>query len=130
MTLALVTQAPGACAKEPASLVVRPVAMAIAQSVGGLPGLTAVIGVFTGIVGYAFWPALLDRAGVRDPASRGIAHGAVAPIVVAARAAHRRERAGLPAGLVMALHALLLALLMPILMPWLLAWIGARHGHG
>ena len=101
MTLALVTQAPGACAEEPASLVVRPVAMAIAQSVGGLPGLTAVIEVFTGIVGYAFWPALLDRAGLP---------------------------AGLVMALHALLLALLMPILMPWLLAWIGARHG--HGHG
>ena len=62
MTLALVTQAPRACAEARASLAMTPVAMGIAKSVGGLPGLTTAIKVFTGIVGYAFGPALIDRA--------------------------------------------------------------------
>jgi len=68
---------------------------------------------------------------VRDPATRGIAHGAVAPILGAARAAQESERAGLAAALVMALNALLLALLMPILLPTAIDLDrGAGHGHG
>jgi len=130
VTLALVTQAPGACGAERASLAMTPFSIGIAKSVGGLPGLTTVIRVFTGIAGYAFGPALIDRASVGDPARRGIAHGAVAPILEAARAAQQTERAGVAAGLVMALNALLLALRLPILTPWLLTWIGARHGQG
>ena len=127
---AMLQAAPAVVASLAPKSVTTPVAMEIARNIGGLPGLTAVIVVLTGIVGYAFGPALLDRAGVRDPASRGIAYGAVAHIMGVARAAQESERAGSTAGLAMALNALLLALLMPTLLPWLLTWIGAAHGHG
>jgi len=130
VTLVLVTQAPGACTGERASLSMTPVAMGIAKSMGGLPGLTTVIRVFAGIVGYVFGPAPIDRASVRDTARRCIAHGAAAPILVEARAAQESKRAGLAAGLVMALNALLLALPIPIPLLRLLTWTGSRHGHG
>jgi len=127
---AVLQAAPAVMASIAPKSVTTPVAMEIAQRLGGLPGLTAVIVVVTGIVGYVFGPALLDRAGVRDPAARGIAYGAVAHIMGVARAAQESEQAGAMAGLAMAFNALVLALLMPTLLPLLWSFMGVRHGHG
>ena len=72
----------GASAPTLASLapksVTTPIAMGIAEKIGGLPSLTAVLVIFTGILGAALGPALLRRAGLRDPAGNGFAMGIAA----------------------------------------------------
>lgn len=105
--------------------VTTPVAMAIAARLSGVPGLTAVIVIVTGIVGYAFGPALLDRAGVRDPLARGLAYGTAAHIMGVARAAQEGEETAAMAGFAMALNAMVLALVLPSL--WF--WMVGGHGH-
>ncbi len=46
--------------------VTAPVAMAIAEQIGGLPSLTAVLVIVTGIFGAMFGPVALDLAGITD----------------------------------------------------------------
>jgi putative effector of murein hydrolase len=127
LALAFALQAtPAILASIAPKTVTTPVAMAIAQSIGGVPGVAAVIVVVTGIVGYAFGPALLDRLGVRDPVARGIAYGTAAHIMGAARAAQESEETAAMAGFAMALNALVLASALPAV--WL--WTGGPHAQG
>ena len=55
--------------------VTAPVAMAITESMGGPPSLTAILVVSTGILGAVTGPSVLRLVRVRDPALRGIASG-------------------------------------------------------
>lgn len=95
--------------------VTAPVAMAIAEQLGGLPSLTAILVVTTGILGAALGPALLNALRVRDPAVRGFAIGVAAHGIGTARAFQESEQAGAFSGLAMGLNILLTALLLPLL---------------
>jgi putative effector of murein hydrolase len=55
--------------------VTTPVAMGIAEQLGGLPSLTAVLVVSTGIVGAATGRYLFDAMRIQDPTVRGFALG-------------------------------------------------------
>jgi len=55
--------------------VTTPVAMGVAERIGGLPSLTAAIVIGSGIVGAALGPALLTLLGVTDWRARGLAIG-------------------------------------------------------
>jgi len=94
--------------------VTAPVAMGIAEELGGLPSLTAVLVIVTGVVGAMLGPPLLDLLGVRDWAARGVAMGTASHGIGTARALQVREVAGAFAGLAMGLNALATALLLPI----------------
>jgi len=95
--------------------VTAPVAMGIAEQMGGLPSLTAVLVILTGIVGAMLGPALLTLIGVGDWAARGVAMGTASHGIGTARALDMREVAGAFAGLAMGLNALATALMLPLL---------------
>jgi predicted murein hydrolase (TIGR00659 family) len=101
--------------------VTTPVAMGITERLGGLPSLTAVLVILTGILGAMLGPVLLDLLGVRDRCARGLALGTAAHGIATARAMQISEVAGAFAGLAMGLNALATALLLPLLWGWLFA---------
>lgn len=94
------------------------VAMGIADKLGGLPSLTAVLVMITGVIGAALGPLLLTLLGVRDPASRGLAIGTAAHGIGTARALQMSDLEGAFAGLAMGLNALATALLLPLVWGW------------
>jgi len=95
--------------------VTAPVAMAIAEELGGLPSLTAVVVIVTGILGAMIGPMVLDLLRVRDWRARGLAIGTASHGIGTARALQVNETAGAFAGLAMGLNALATALVLPIL---------------
>ncbi len=94
--------------------VTTPVAMGIAERIGGLPSLTAVVVILSGIVGAALGPLVLDLARVRDWRARGLAIGTASHGIGTARALSVNATAGAFSGLAMGLNALATALLLPL----------------
>ncbi|MCP3055059.1 LrgB family protein [Aurantimonas marianensis] len=92
-----------------------PVAMGIAEKLGGLPSLTAVLVIATGILGASLGPVLLDALGIRDPAARGFALGTASHGIGTARALQESEVAGAFSGLAMGLNALATAIILPLI---------------
>lgn len=113
----------GASAPTVASLapksVTTPIAMGIAERLGGLASLTAVFVILTGIFGAIFAAGLLKRVGVRDEASVGFALGLASHGIGTARAFQLGEQTGAFAALAMGLNGLLTALTLPWLLPLL-----------
>lgn len=109
----------GAAPEVTASLAPRsvttPVAMGIAERIGGLPSLAAVVVILSGIVGAALGPLVLDLVRVRDWRARGLAIGTAAHGIGTARALSVNATAGAFSGLAMGLNALATALLLPLL---------------
>jgi predicted murein hydrolase (TIGR00659 family) len=95
--------------------VTTPVAMGIAEKIGGIPSLTAVIVILTGVVGAVAAPALLDWLRIRDDAVKGFAIGIAAHGIGTARALQISSMAGAFAGLAIGLNALLTVLLAPLI---------------
>lgn len=95
--------------------VTTPVAMGIAEALGGLPSLTAVVVILTGIIGAMLGPGLLNLIRVRDMRVRGFAIGVAAHGIGTARALQVSEAAGAFSGLAMGLNALATAILLPLL---------------
>lgn len=96
--------------------VTAPVAMGIAERIGGIPALAAVFAVLTGLVGAITAPYLLNRLRAHDGAERGFALGTASHGIGAARALQEHPDSGAYAGLAFALQALLAALLLPLAM--------------
>jgi predicted murein hydrolase (TIGR00659 family) len=98
--------------------VTAPVAMGIAEKIGGIPALSAVFAVLTGLVGALTGKYLFDILRIRTtPAgwtARGFALGTAAHGIGAARALHVNADAGAYAGLALGLQVVLAALLMPL----------------
>lgn len=96
-----------------------PVALAIAQSVGGIAALAAVFAIVVGILGAVLGPWTLDRLRIRDIRARGLALGSVSHGIGTSRALRESETEGAFSGLAMGLTALATSLLVPLLLPLL-----------
>lgn len=95
--------------------VTAPVAMGISEQLGGLPSLTAVLVVMTGIFGAVFGPPFLTLLNIRDWRARGLAIGTASHGIGTARALQVNEVAGAFSGLAMGLNAVATAFLLPLL---------------
>jgi len=104
--------------------VTTPIAMGIAERIGGLPSLTAVLVILTGILGAVGAQGLYALFRINDPAVRGFALGTASHGIGTARAFQIGEEAGAFSALAMGLNGLLSAALLPWLMPPLLHWLG------
>ncbi|WP_210529628.1 LrgB family protein [Rubellimicrobium arenae] len=91
------------------------VAMAISESLGGNPSLTAVLVILTGIVGALVVTPLMNAMRITDYAARGFAAGLASHGIGTARAYDVSPTAGLFAGLAMALNAIATSILVPLL---------------
>ncbi len=94
--------------------VTAPVAMGIAQQLGGVPALAAVFAVLTGLIGALLAKPLFDRLRIGQPEVRGFALGTASHGIGAARALQVHPAAGAYAALALGLQVLLAALLMPL----------------
>ena len=103
--------------------VTTPIAMGISERLGGIPSLTAVLVIMTGVVGAIAVTPLMNALRVRDYAARGFAAGVAAHGIGTARAFQVNDLAGAFAGIGMALNAALTALLVPALVA-LAAFVG------
>jgi len=98
--------------------VTTPIAMGIAERIGGLPSLTAILVIATGILG-AMGASYIYRAlKIEDDAVRGFALGVASHGIGTARAFQESEQTGAFAALAMGLNGLMTALLLPVVMPW------------
>ncbi|MGR8949250.1 MAG: LrgB family protein [Gammaproteobacteria bacterium] len=96
--------------------VTTPVAMGIAEQLGGLPTLTAVVVILSGITGAMMASTLLRWFRIHDPQARGVAIGIASHGIGTARAFQMGDVVGAFSGLAMGLNALATAILVPVLM--------------
>ncbi len=92
-----------------------PIAMGVAEKIGGLPSLTAVLVILTGILGAVLGTWTLNLLRIRDWRTRGFAIGVAAHGIGTARAFQVNEVAGAFASLAMGLNGLATAALLPLL---------------
>jgi len=104
--------------------VTSPIAMAVAERLGGIPALTAAMVIGTGIFGAVFSTWLFQLLRVRSHAARGFAMGLAAHGIGTARAFQLSAEMGAFAGLAMGLNGALTALLAPWLVPLVMGWMG------
>lgn len=95
--------------------VTTPIAMGVAETIGGLPSLTAVLVILTGILGAVIAAPLLRLLRITDPSARGFAIGLASHGIGTARAFQMDEETGAFSGLGMGLNGILTALIIPIL---------------
>jgi hypothetical protein len=98
--------------------VTAPVAMGIAEKIGGVPALAAVFASITGIVSALIGKFIFDRLGIARTRvgwmARGFALGTAGHGVGAARAMQVNPDAGAMAGLALGLQVLLATVLIPL----------------
>ena len=92
-----------------------PVAMGIAEQLGGLPSLTAAAVIITGIIGAMVGSSLLKLLKVDDDKAVGLALGVASHGIGTARALELSTMAGAFSGLAMGLNAIATAVLVPLL---------------
>jgi putative effector of murein hydrolase len=92
--------------------------MGIAEKIGGIPALSAVFAVLTGLIGALSGKYLFDALRIRTThagwRARGFALGTAAHGIGAARALQVNADAGAYAGLALGLQVVLAALLLPL----------------
>jgi predicted murein hydrolase (TIGR00659 family) len=95
--------------------VTAPVAMGIAEQIGGIAALAAIGAVLTGIVGAISGKYIFDAMDIKPFAIRGFALGTASHGIGAARAMQVHPDAGAFAGLALALQAVLASLFFPLI---------------
>jgi len=101
-----------------------PIAMAVSERLGGLPSLTAVLVIGTGIFGAVTARFLFGWMKIASHEVRGFALGVASHGIGTARAFQVSAEMGAFAGLGMGLNGVVTALLAPGLIPLLLRWLG------
>jgi len=91
-----------------------PVAMGVADALGGVAALAAVFAVLTGLIGAVIAKYLFDALRLRQPEVRGFALGTASHGIGAARAWQVHPAAGAYAALALGLQVLLASLLLPL----------------
>lgn len=95
--------------------VTTPIAMGISEQLGGIPTLTAVLVITTGIAGAIMVTPLMNVLKIHDYAARGFAVGISSHGIGTARAFQINPLAGTFAGIAMALNGALTAVLVPLI---------------
>ena len=98
--------------------VTAPVAMGIAEKIGGLPSLTAVLVVTTGVIGAIVGTRIFSWMKISDNSIQGIAMGISAHGIGTARAFQVSPEMGAFSGLAMALSALTTSIILPLTIHW------------
>jgi predicted murein hydrolase (TIGR00659 family) len=99
--------------------VTAPIAMALTETIGGIPALAAVLVVLTGILGSVIVTPLMNALRIRDFAARGFAVGVASHGIGTARAFQVSEEAGTFAGIAMGLNGALTALVFAVIAAFL-----------
>ncbi|WP_182525670.1 LrgB family protein [Nocardioides dongkuii] len=97
-----------------------PVSIALSDTAGGIPELTAALTIVAGILGAVAGPAVLTLLRVRARTARGIALGAVSHGIGTSRALAEDRTEGAFSGLSMGLTALATSLVLPLVLALLL----------
>lgn len=95
--------------------VTSPIAMGIAERIGGLASLTAGLVIITGILGAIIGTPLFNAMRVKDWRARGFAMGVTAHGIGTARAFQVNDVAGTFAAIALGLNGVVTAILVPLL---------------
>jgi predicted murein hydrolase (TIGR00659 family) len=104
--------------------VTTPIAMAVAEKIGGLPSLTAVLVITTGVIGAVLGPTVLRMMSINRHDVGGFAIGVASHGIGTARAFQTSTEMGAFAGLAMGMNGIFTAVVVPLLMPLIAAWAG------
>lgn len=96
--------------------VTMPIAMGVSEKIGGLPSLTAVLVMVTGIIGAACGRWIFNTMKIADHSVRGFALGVTSHGIGTARAFQVSDEMGAFSGLAMGLSGVLTAVLLPFVL--------------
>ena len=94
--------------------VTTPIAMALSESNGGIPALTAVVVVVAGVMGSIIAPPIMNWLGIKSPIAMGIALGASSHGVGTATAIQMGAIEGALSGLAIGIMGTITSLLLPL----------------
>ena len=94
--------------------VTAPIAMGISELIGGIPSLTAIITIITGIIGASLGIFVFDLMKLKKMEARGFSLGLASHGVGTARAMSRDKNAGVFAAVGMGLSGLITSIFVPI----------------
>ena len=94
--------------------VTTPIAMALSESNGGIPALTAVVVVVAGVMGSIIAPPIMNWLGIKSPIAKGIAFGASSHGVGTATAIQMGAIEGALSGLAIGIMGTITSLLLPL----------------
>ncbi|MCJ9429715.1 LrgB family protein [Kordiimonas marina] len=95
--------------------ITTPLAITVAQAIGGIPALAAAVVIVTGLVAAIIGPPFLKRLGVDDDLTAGLALGTAGHALGMAEAASRSDLMGAAAAFAMAANGLATAFILPLL---------------
>ena len=99
--------------------ITTPIAMAVSETMGGSPSLTAAMVIITGVSGASLCSVIFMAFRINDDRVRGISVGVTSHGIGTARALQINQTAGAFSGLAMALTGVFTAVMMPWLGPLL-----------
>ena len=100
--------------------VTTPIAMAVAERIGGNPSLAAVFVLLTGLVSIVVGPLLWRLLRITDWRARGLAAGTAGHGLATARVLLLHETAGAFGGLAIGLNGIVTAVIVPPMARWLI----------
>lgn len=100
--------------------VTTPIAMAIAESLDGIPAISAACVLLVGILGAVFGHLLLDMFKIKNAAARGLSIGSTAHALGTARCAEVDYQEGAYSSLALVVCGIITSLLAPLIFPLML----------
>ena len=94
--------------------VTAPIAMGISEIIGGIPSLTAIITIITGVIGASLGVFVFDLMNLKNMDARGFSLGLTSHGIGTARAMSKNKNAGVFAAVGMGLSGLLTSMLVPL----------------
>jgi predicted murein hydrolase (TIGR00659 family) len=104
--------------------VTTPIAMATAQSIHGIPAISAVCVIFVGILGAVFGHIILNLLKIPTHASRGLAMGTCSHALGTARCAEMDYQEGAFSSLALVICGIITSLLAPFIFPVMMLIFG------
>lgn len=104
--------------------VTTPIAMAVAESIGGIPAISAVCVIFVGILGAVFGHSLLSLLRINTHSSRGLAMGTASHALGTARCVEMDYQQGAFSSLALVICGIITSLTAPFVFPILLRLFG------
>ncbi len=96
--------------------VTTPIAVAIAEEVGGIPALSSAFVMITGLLGALMIPSILKMAKVTEPQAQGVALGVCAHAIGTARALELGQQQAAYSAMAMTLTGTLHAIILPLIL--------------
>jgi predicted murein hydrolase (TIGR00659 family) len=96
--------------------ITTPIAMGVAERIGGQPSLTAVFVLLTGLIGTALMAGIMRLARISDWRAYGLAAGTAAHAMATARVLQQNDTGGAFGGVAIGINGLITAITIPLLL--------------